>query len=476
DVYGRRLPSLLARQPETLIAELRQLHVGELRAGFRLEDLRLKNAAQRPQQQARALLAGFALLSTVERQTALTLLADTLADSVSATHDQGCAELGAIGALGDELRVRATGPDAQPDDRELAHHASWLATSVYAAACQGTAAFEEASLRWAQSRSARLDLVFPFFDGLLGRHARGGVDAERVERLARLSATLGGAEQCRRLNLALATALTRDGQLEAAERHLLLFSNCGGSADTYAGSRSTVASYIAHERSGQWPASRQANHQTACIGLQPLGLDLLSQIEPEIAQLAASIQLAPVATSDFLQLRTASTVVSRGEAAFQVARRALAEGRPLVAARSLQEARADFQSIKHLAGLARIAFLETVIFEGNLQGAERLSAARPAALPRDLDAGLAHLPEAALASLFRAGHARRWLADFDAAPQVTDARPSTTLGQALIAASIIVEDDASTQLRWQAYQSASGFERLCEVSLSGDSLNSQRAP
>lgn len=486
DSFGRRLAHIRAENPEEparLIGQLRQTPRVELRPNFSIDALHLAEITA-PSTRARLILAAFPLLNASDKSTILPELSQSLAHTLRDSPAQDtCTDLSQIQALGHELLLRATGPQVSPAEQTTARNAAWLANEAFPAACHSLAKFEETTRNYVRQHprqsAAPNHLVVPFFDSLLARAAaQSSTDTARA--LARLTTELGNNEPCRRYNLALAAALARAGQLDNAQHHLLLAGNCSQSQNTfYVDSHNLILNYIAYERSGNWPNNKPpqalssatqpgAKPDDHCIAFGPESFDILRYLEPEIAQLAAQLQLPAASTSPgFLQLRLSSAAIAQGEASYQVARRALSEGRPHVAASLLAEARADFISSSHLSGIARVAFLEATLFNNDLASfSQPTSQSTRSAAPQSL---LKTAP-AALPELFRSGFARAWLEQFDATPHAQ--RPQIP-PHLFIAASLLVEDPAQTQNRVNSLPENTKtphFQTLCEFSNPNDRL------
>src|SRR5690606_36157584 len=126
---------------------------------------------------------------------------------------------------------------------------------------------------------------------------------------------LGNNEPCRRFNLALAAALARSGQLENAQKHLLLSGKCARPNNpSYAHSYNLILDYISYERSGHWPNGQPPSTQTnRCTPLEDESFNIFHHLEPDTARIATHSQLpAPQSDSGFLQIRRASSAIAQG--------------------------------------------------------------------------------------------------------------------------------------------------------------------
>ncbi len=461
DSFGRRLAKLLATNPENLITQLRTTPRIDLHANFATQHLLLPELDAEPSRQARLILAAFPLLSPHEKSDILPQLAQSLAKIVATPNPNDCKDIAQIQALGHELTLRASTPDNTPTSQTATRNASWLAKSAFPAACESIAKFETTVREYTQQSSAQTNLITPFFDSLLLRNINAENDNSAAARtLARLTTQIsnngignnkpGNNEPCRRFNLALAAALARSGQLEDAQKHLLLSGKCAQPGDTtYAQSYNLVLNYISYERSGHWTNGQPpSTNNNRCAPLEDTSFNILQHLEPEIAQLATHFQLPPPkSATGFLQIRLASSAIAQGEASFQVARRNLGEARPQMAAKLLSEARADFASSSHFPGLARIDFLEQTLFEKDLQAFAQNSSSAQTRSDKISSQNLIQLPATKLPSVFRTGHARTWLEQYDAAtPQQRNKIPAHWL----ISASLLVEELPQTLLRLQS--------------------------
>ncbi|MFU8802775.1 MAG: hypothetical protein ACNA8W_03100, partial [Bradymonadaceae bacterium] len=204
-------------------------------------------------------------------------------------------------------------------------------------------------------------------------------------------------------------------------------------------------------------SSRQPS-ANECIGLRPLTFQIETHVDPAIAALSKRIHLPPPPKAS-LQLRTYSATVGMAEANFLTARRTLAQGRVPNAARALLAARAEWKSIDHRAGLARIAFLEEVVFDGDLE-----AHARGDSTWRD-DASSSG------AGALRRGKARQLLMDSDGIGS-----EDPTMIRILAAAAILVEDDLAMRTRLETQSREPALSTLCQVSDDGGKVVPPEAP
>lgn len=458
DSFGRRFAKLRSENPENLVAQLRTTPRVDLHANFAAQHLALAELDANPSLQARLILAAFPLLAAHEKSETLPLLSNSLAKIVAKPHENSCQDIAQIQAFGHELALRASAPDNSPGARTATQNATWLTNHAFPAACESLEKFEATVREYTKQSAAQTNLITPFFDSLLIRNINAENDnSATASALAQLTTQisndrLGNNEPCRRFNLALAAALARSGQLEDAQKHLLLSGKCTQPNNpSYAHSYNLVLNYISYERSGRWPDGQPPSTQTnRCAPLEDESFNIFQHLEPEIARLAALFQLpAAKSASGFLQIRLASSAIAQGEASYQVARRNLAEGRPQLAARLLSEARTDFASSSHFSGLARIEFLEQILFEKDLQAFARDDQpANTRTQPEKTNSQLSiRLPTTKLPAAFRNGQARLWLQQFDAA---TPAERSKIPTHWLISASLLVEELPQTFVRLQS--------------------------
>ncbi len=458
DSFGRRLAKLRSENPESLVAQLRTAPRIDLHANFDTEHLFLSELAANPSLQARLILAAFPLLSAHDKSEILPLLSQSLANIVAMPDEKTCKDLAQIQAIGRELDLRASAPDNSPEARTAARNAAWLANDAFPAACQSIAKFEATVREYTQQSAAQTNLITPFFDSLLVRNIDAENDNSSAARsLAQLTTEigkdkLGHNEPCRRFNLALAAALARSGQLADAQKHLLLSGKCAQPGDkNHTKSYNLILNYISYERSGHWTNGQPTSaNNNRCAPLEDTSFNIIQHLEPEIALLAAHFQIpTPEPSTGFLQLRNASSAIAQGEASYQVARRNLSEGRPQLAAKLLSEARTDFASSSYFAGLARVEFLEQLLFEKDLDTFAQSSQPASPRLQTDkaVSQNLIQLPAAKLPSVFRTGQARIWLQQFDAA---TPEERTKIPAHLLISASLLVEELSQTFVRLQS--------------------------
>lgn len=396
DTYGRNLKARLesasrdasGESTRRLIEELTSTARALISPGF---DVAQIDPNTTPGTMRVALISALLpLIPRDEYEAAHSALISAASDAVR--EDGRCAEI----PHAPRLVARLGGAPTPDESAEFSHQrvllaTRWLLSEALPAACESSAKFSESLDNYlgadpALSRST-LPLILAISD-----QAAPDERAELLEQLADFSAAQQLGEDCVRLNLALALSKIEAGQLQAAADSLAQSVNCSqGSAGPYDESRQLIHGFLRFESTAQFPTELSAaageklqrlTHQpqaletsaqkleeaagsnpAICAGLRDPNYRLRDFVDAEITALAVTL---PAPESGELTLETSSRTLERALSSVEVSRRFLAEGRPGPAAAALVKARRAFERISHQVGLRRVAFLEAVVFNGDI--------------------------------------------------------------------------------------------------------------
>jgi hypothetical protein len=471
DVYGRNFASFVDRigsgDPRRLIDQLSTLSVAALRPGFRLSALDANTF--RPEWAVAFRAAAIPLLAPKTRKHGFEALT---AEVARAWRQQGtCLEI----SVADELVGRLDSRRHREGGDPVLAATSWLLSDGLTTACESPAAFV-ASLEAGLSRQPQLaTYAGPLFEALTSK----ATDNERsmlLRQLADFTAEHEKGSACKRWNLALAVSRANVGQLTEAESDLSRAINCEARGEeAYEETEQLLIAYLRFEKSaslaedlgtevrarlealvrratgGPDSGSSAGGDKQVCLGLLPLDYRLEHFVHPDVASLAVAMPEPP---TDDLELETSSKTVARGAASLVVARRLLGEARPGEAARALGEAHQAFKRIEHIVGLRRVSFLESVVFDGDLDAF--LSKEEPES-GTELDLSSENPSAADWARALRSGKAREVL---DATKNGADVATDHGLKAALAASLLVQSEDLSVEL-WRGGSGRTSFDTLC---------------
>jgi hypothetical protein len=476
DVYGRNLAEFVEKvgsdDPRRLVNELNTLGVAALRPGFRLSALDAGKLSPAWKVAVRA--AAMPLLAAQARDQGF----EELAVEVSgAWRSQGvCLDVEAPDLLVGRIES-LRGQDGRIEEGDAALAATtWLLSSGLKAACESPAAFVT-SLEAGVKRHPKLAMhAGPLFEALVSR-----ADEDERSMLLRQFADFTAEHEkgaaCKRWNLALAVSEANVGRLNEAESDLSQAINCEASGESaYGDTEQLLIAYLRFEKSASisediTPEVRaklsalirreqiaaKPNDEPVCLGLLPLDYRLERFVHQDVASLAVAMPEPP---RDELALETSSKSVARGVASLAVARRLLGEARPTEAARALTEAQQAFERIEHAAGLRRISFLETVIFDGDLQAylaSDKPGSASKTGLVLSKPGSFDKISAVQWARALRAGKAREILA----ATQHGTATATEHGLHAVLAASLLVQTEEQSAELWRYASGRGSFDVLC---------------
>ncbi|QDG54589.1 hypothetical protein FIV42_28740 [Persicimonas caeni] len=464
DVYGRNFAALVeassADDGAQLVEQLQSTAVAAIRPGFRLSTLDAGKLGAADSVAMRA--AAMPLLSPGLREDGFRELVE---DVAGAWRESGrCLEVEQtdvlVARLGDARRDHA-GQAALAATR-------WLLAGALPSACESPRKFIQSLERGLIRYPKITTYAAPLLEALTSR-------ASKEDRLVLLrefgdfTAEHEKGAACKRWNLALAVSSANAGRLDEAEKELTRAINCEATGeDAYEATELLIIGFLQFERSAVVPSDLSAGARArlaalvrrepvvdrvdeVCTGLLPLEYNLSRYVHPNIAALAVAMPELP---TDELALETSSRSASRGIASLLVARRNLGEGRPRLAAKALAESRQAFARIDHKVGLRRVAFLESVIFGGDLEayleGEDKTERSVSLDSPDKLDAG-------EWARALMAGKAREILA----AVAVDGAQLDDEAKRAALAASLIVDSEEQTVEKWRSNAGGAHLADLC---------------
>ncbi len=274
---------------------------------------------------------------------------------------------------------RAEAPTLQRARRHWVHLLLWWQSHGVDALCEGPEAFLTALERKRRDDNRWFASTLPILEDLLLRSSPDSLDTDLLKRAVDVSRAFGDPHTCATWSLGMSIGIARTGHLDAADEHLVVATNCIGIDSDLRRARNLVAGYIAFERAGGRPvtrdgsvanaldrlARRAVDDPEACVGLLPLSFHLEAQLPSRLLRIADRLQLSPSPPEAF-RMSTASDLLDEARAAYLAALRDLQRGHPRTAARNLDNSRAYFRRIDHAPGLARIAFLDQVLYGGHL--------------------------------------------------------------------------------------------------------------
>jgi hypothetical protein len=266
---------------------------------------------------------------------------------------------------------------AERNDARLAT-ASWLVTTGLDLACQDPTRLVEQIVERVGNDDADASLLAGFATSALSADTSGELEAADAKLMARAAKAGSMPQTCMLWNQAAALAALESGRVKLAETFILSSVDCHDDAvaEDLDDSELFLSAMLHYERTRRVPGSlpedvarrlsiaarHRVEREQSCIGRAGLEYWRSAGVSRRVAELAERIDVPPGESDDSLVLRTASLTASRAEASLTAARRALAEGRPDVAARTLRDAEQDFRAIAHAPGLARTRFLIEQIY------------------------------------------------------------------------------------------------------------------
>lgn len=367
--------------------------------------------------------------------------------------------------------ARGSATWSRSEDHQQGQSLVWLISHAIPAACASTATLlaliDDEARRSPQTAMQAL----PLLEAIQLRPASERPGPQILQKVGHLTARVGAGDACQQWNLASALAYASAGELEGAEAMVVLAGNCPAPGSMYAESRSLLTAFVQFEKTGSLlsiPSERDRNllarlssrtiPDDACVGAEALGFRIDDHLDRSIVALSRSVDVPPT-TRRGLELRTYSAAVELAEASFLAGRRALAMGDPQHAAMALVEARLHWRSVGHKSGLARIAFLEEVLFDGDIDGylsRDQLTRRSQAPLPQ--------------IALLRQGGAQRMLDE-----PSRDILEDDHQLKAIIAAAIIIETDDALGNRIAPHANHPSLSSLCQFHDDNDTVPSSEA-
>lgn len=304
---------------------------------------------------------------------------DVLQQHLERRRDEICGDVASWRTRFANAAARADAPIVSQTRREWIELLRWWAHAGVEALCATPRQFVDSIEQNARETTAWAHTALPMAETALLAHPGDRIDTQLLTRTARLAARLGDDRMCTRWNLGVAVGAARAGELQTADEHLVAASNCRPDDDRLAHARDFVAGYLDFERGAGRniignenieqavnAATRGQVHEDECIGLSPLGFQLDSYLPSSVMRIAERFDAQPSPVSEFTRL-TAGRIVDSGTAAYVTGIRDIRRGRLRTAARALEEARHQFAHIGHRPGLARVEFIDEVVFDRRLE-------------------------------------------------------------------------------------------------------------
>ncbi|MFW5966470.1 MAG: hypothetical protein ACOCV2_03075 [Persicimonas sp.] len=470
DVYGANFAHLVElwsdRDAAQLARRLSTTGYSAVRPGFQAAAIERVDSS--PEGRVAALSAAMALVETDDLPDHYARLLEAIGDEARRT--DGCIEVPDGEAIARRLAQRRSAErhTAQIDQTR------WILADALPAACDSARALVESLTRGFETFGEAAGDIEPVVAARLGTFDADD-RADFAARMADLTAEYERGDLCRRWNLAYAASMAAAARFDEAERRMTTATNCGDpTAPSYEREQKVIRAYIRFEKTGGAPfesagevgsaLARLTKRDSAqdgsksCLGLGTLDYDLASVLDEEIATLMVSV---PSPSGEALELKTSSHRVNRARAAFDTARRNLAQGRPAPAAEALRQARRDFEALGHRVGLERVALLERVVFDGDLDDdwesadTDRSSLTEDGRLELPDDPSVS--PESDWAKLLRAGLARPLLENL----RKRDAPGSEETTRAEIAAALVVGGAEEARKIVRSREQRAGPSLLC---------------
>lgn len=377
---------------------------GELRSGFSSHFFTDVTASlTSPEEWTAYWLAIAPLVPHEELDAATHSLVQALREQMARNPDSLCASLPMWKARTENAAARARAPILDRSRRHWLEFIEWWTDAGLDGLCGTSKQLLAAIDGHTATDNGWMRTVLPLVEDKMLQEPAGNSSLALLQQAADLARQLGADETCSQWNLAMSIGAIRGGHFDAAEDHLISATNCLGSHDPLRQTRDVVAGYLDFERGAgrgvvrdggvesvvAAATRRRVDDGDVCVGLLPMGFDLDSQLPSSVMRIAGRLDISPAPHGEF-RLRTASTVMDDARAAYLAGIRDIQRGELETAARALSRARADFRRLEHLPGLARIHFLDGVIFDGQVDaiaGGDDSNGADNAFDPTDLAAG-----------------------------------------------------------------------------------------
>ena len=362
------------------IERLRTTASNELRGGFTAPDWSDRFPPTNGISQTTALVLALSALVPADELDALTeRLITSLAEHVADNPDSLCSELPAWRSRFENAAARTRAPNIDRHRRDWISFVDWWTEYGLIGLCDGAEEFIAAIEDHASSSNPWTRSLLPLVEQQILTQPGAVADSSLFERAAQVARSVGAHDTCTRWSLGVSIGAIRAGHFSAAESHLVTATNCLDSKSPHIEARNLVSSYLDFERGGgrtivrdggieraiASATRRRIDDTDACIGLLPMGFQLESQMPPSVMRIAEHVQLEP-APHDAFGLSTASTLVDEALAAYLTGIRDIHRGQLPTAAKALQLSRTNLRRIGNLPGLARIDFLDHIVFGGNL--------------------------------------------------------------------------------------------------------------
>ncbi len=332
-------------------------------------------------EQAAYWLAIAPLVDDVDRELLTRSLTRALRDDLADLRSGGkvCENLELWQARFENAAARSRAPDNNRSRTEWTQFASWWADSGLHGFCSTTDDFLDAIEEFASDANPWLAGILPLLEDRILAERLAPADLKNLERAAELARLTGARDTCAHWNLGVSIGAIRNGHFGAAEDHLVRAHNCLDGDRSLRDTHNLVAAYLDFERGGGRRLIRDGGVESAiaaatrrriddsatCVGLLPIGFHLEAHLPDSVLRIAEQLDVEP-APYDGFGLRTASGFIDEARAAYLSGLRDLQRGQFETAANALQRAQANFRRLDHLPGLARIALIDDVVFDGLL--------------------------------------------------------------------------------------------------------------
>ncbi|TXD37663.1 hypothetical protein FRC98_08210 [Lujinxingia vulgaris] len=351
----------------------------ELRTSFDIARLQnLASTLHRPAERAELWIALLPLTDDANAAEALRRALGAVAE-VTSEPDPTCQGTQALRWHFANAARRGDRPLLGRERRQWVEFVAWWAEEGIDALCESPASFiEELEARPVSARPYTRQALL-LLDARYRAAGAQTLDVDELSAAATLAGTLGDADTCARWSLALAVAAAQRGHVQLAGDHLVRATNCSPGLPELRAARDLIAAYIEFERSAGKRGfdhpdagselreiARREPVADACVGLVPLNFDIEDHLPASLHQLAGRVALEDVSGEAFTVL-TASNLLAEARAGFAAGTRALSRGDVFSGARALYAARQHFRALDHRPGRAAIAFLDALVFGGNLE-------------------------------------------------------------------------------------------------------------
>lgn len=285
----------------------------------------------------------------------------------TAGHDDALRELREVGIDAD-LRT----PNPRPMDATMV----WLATRGVTAACGDTPTLASASVDLADEigvATVPAELLALHID-----RAAGGDLLNVLETATSFAIEHEHGDRCATWTVALASAYADAGEFERARDWIQNAARCDV---TERQSIDLVSAYLNFQRTSTTSADfgtatrdalRALAHvdvpKDACVGVRELDYKLIGALPDTERTLARRLQIPPAKPNESLSLVTADDRLNIAREHFADVIAALDVRDFPKAAGSLEHARSSFEGVGHEIGIARVRFLESLLFAGNAKG------------------------------------------------------------------------------------------------------------